>query len=63
MNLKSLSVLAVAGITNRVLQYNRILRVSGSAAITQLARTQQRLPMVSPPPLKRLTPVRRFPDQ
>ena len=30
------------------------LRVSDSAAITPLARTQQRLPMVSPQPLKRL---------
>ena len=38
-----------------------ILRVSDSAAITPLARTQQRLPMVHhEQPLERLTPVQRF---
>ena len=38
----------------QVLQYLGILRVPDSAAITPLARTQQRLPMVSLQPLKRL---------
>jgi hypothetical protein len=42
--------------------YNDSLRVSDSAAITPLARTQQRLPMVSSETAfgQRLTPVRRF---